>query len=159
MHPEGGKVNTLSLLNVAYNRRQFWDGRVETPGRNASAASCDDVGTADKALQQHIWGGFVRALGADERLSAEFKLVFGVDQPTQNSASQALATYLRTLLSGDSLHDQADTIRREQNAPSLSAEHFSCAVLKDEASAATAAIRIDSKTPTRRKCRAAAQGA
>ncbi len=152
LHPEGGKYNTLSLLNVAYNRRQFWDGRVETLEETLVRGFEDegtdgDMGRA-KALEQHSWGGFARALGADKDLSAEFKLVFGVDRPTQNSAAQALATYLRTLLSGDSLYDQADALRRAHNAPALTAEHFG-AVLKDEAAAAVLRDPTDRKPMTR----------
>jgi cytochrome c peroxidase len=153
LHPEGGKYNTLSLLNVAYNRRQFWDGRVETLEETLVRSFEDERPVSaeksrEKALEQHIWGGFVRELAADPRLSAEFKLVFGVDQPTQNSTAQALATYLRTLLSGDSLHDQADAVRRQQNAETLTAEHFR-AVLKDESAVVSLRDHVDSKTPTR----------
>jgi cytochrome c peroxidase len=153
LYPEGGKYNTLSLLNVAYNRRQFWDGRVETLEETLVRSFEDERPVSaeksrQRALEQHNWGGFVRELAADQRLGDEFKLVFGVNQPTQNSAAQALATYLRTLLSGDSLHDQADAVRRQQNAETLSAEHFR-AVLKDEAAAGVLRDRLDSKMPTR----------
>jgi cytochrome c peroxidase len=152
LHPEGGKYNTLSLLNVVYNRRQFWDGRVQTLEETLVRSFEDERPvnadrSRERALEQHIWGGFVAALGADKDLSAEFKLVFGVDKPTQNSAAQALATYLRTLLSGDSLYDQADALRREQKAKTLSAEHFR-AVLKDETAAAVLRDLTDRRTPT-----------
>src|SRR5207249_2305953 len=43
---------------------------------------------------------------------------------TQDTVAQALATYMRTILSGDSLYDRADRIRRERKSTSLTAEHF-----------------------------------
>lgn len=137
----GGKYNTLSLVNVAYNRRQFWDGRVQTLEETLVRSLEDEGNQTDtesrtKALHQHIWGGFVRSLvdQKDEQLNARFDLVFGVPQPTQDTVAQALATYLRTLLSGDSLFDRADKLRRDQKATALSAEHFR-ALVADETTA------------------------
>ncbi len=127
----GGKYNTLSLVNVAYNRRQFWDGRVEmleeTLVRSMTDEQLVDPLRSDKALQQHNWGGFVRALVATEKYDAQFQVVFGVDHPTQDTVAQALATYLRTILAGDSLYDRV----RKKNAGTLTAVEF-LALLKDE---------------------------
>ncbi|HZZ81645.1 MAG TPA: cytochrome c peroxidase, partial [Gemmataceae bacterium] len=151
LHPAGGKVNTLSLINVVYNRRQFWDGRVatleETVVRSFEDERTDPPPSAEKVIEQHNWGGFARALGTDKTLVAEFKQVFGIDQPTQNSAAQALATYMRALLSGDSLHDRADDVRRSMSAPTLAVEHFG-AILKVEASAVSLRNDKDKRTPT-----------
>jgi cytochrome c peroxidase len=149
--PPGGKYNTLALVNSVYNRRQFWDGRAETLEETLTRSFEDErkldaaVGR-EKALEQHIWTDVARNLGADKDLVAEFKLVFGVDQPTQNTAAQALATYMRTLLSGDSIHDRADAVRRAKNANQLTAEHFA-SVVKDEASAASLRDDTDRQKP------------
>jgi cytochrome c peroxidase len=124
-----GKYNTLSLINVAYNRRQFWDGRVEsleeTVVRSLADERADDPQRSDKALRRHNWGGFVRALVASKRYNDAFKRVFGVDEhPTQDSVGKALACYMRTVLSGDSLYDRANQIRKEKGAQALTTEHF-----------------------------------
>jgi cytochrome c peroxidase len=126
-----GKYNTLSLINVAYNRRQFWDGRVETLEetfvRSLTDERTEDPKRSEKALQHHNWGGFVRALAGPKRYNEEFQRVFGLgpkDDPTQDAVAQALATYMRTILSGDSLYDRANEIRKEKNVRALATEHF-----------------------------------
>jgi cytochrome c peroxidase len=128
---ERGRYNTLSLINVAYNRRQFWDGRVETLEetlvRSLIDERAEDPKRSEKALQHHNWGGFVRALAATKRYNEEFQRVFGLgpkDDPTQDAVAQALATYMRTILSGNSLYDCANQIRTEKNARALTTEHF-----------------------------------
>jgi cytochrome c peroxidase len=109
--PIDGQFNTLSLINVVYNRRQFWDGRVRTL-EETLVRSLNDERTVspdeqrERALKQHIWGGFVSALVNDKRYEHDFDVVFGIDHPTQDSVAQALATYMRTILSGDSLFDR-----------------------------------------------------
>jgi cytochrome c peroxidase len=118
---ERGKYNTLSLINVAYNRRQFWDGRVETLEETLVRSLFDervkDPQRSEKALQHHNWGGFVRALADSKRYNEKFQRVFGLrpnDHPTQDTVAQALATYMRTILSGDSLFDRADRLRKDR---------------------------------------------
>lgn len=135
----GGKYNTLSLVNVVYNRGQFWDGRVHTLEETLVRTLADERNLTDaesraQALQHHVWGGFVRELVdlKDPDLNLRFDLVFGVPQPTQDTVAQALATYLRTILSGDSLYDRADQLRRDQKALTLSAEHFRDLVKDDK---------------------------
>ena len=127
---ERGRYNTLSLINVAYNRRQFWDGRVETLEetlvRGLIDERAEDPKRSEKALQHHNWGGFVRALSATKRYNEKFQRAFGLrpnDHPTQDTVAQALATYMRTILSGDSLYDRANQIRKDKNA-TLTGEHF-----------------------------------
>lgn len=151
-HPEGGRFKTLSLLNAVYNRRQFWDGRVAALEETLVRSFEDERNVKpeqgrQRALEQHIWGGMVRALAADSQLKAEFKRVFGIDEPTQNAAAQALATYVRTLLSGDSLFDRAEALRRVQAAKELGLEHFR-GVLKDEGDAAGLRDDPTAKEPT-----------
>jgi cytochrome c peroxidase len=50
-------------------------------------------------------------------------MVFGTP-PTQDNVAKALATYIRTLLSGDSLYDQAERDRAAKGDGELSAKHF-----------------------------------
>ena len=40
-----------------------------------------DPQRSEKALLDHNWGGFARALTATKRYDADFKRVFGVDHP------------------------------------------------------------------------------
>jgi cytochrome c peroxidase len=153
---EGGRYNTLSLVNVAYNRRQFWDGRVETLEetlvRSLADERAEDPKRSDKALQHHNWGGFVRTLVGIKRYNEKFKLVFGVDEhPTQNTVAQALATYMRTILSGDSLYDRAEQIRKSKGATTLSAEHFLEPLADDKLTAFIKEEPMKAYTPEERR--------
>ena len=129
LHPRDGDFNTLSLVNTVYNRRQFWDGRVraleETLG---SLPIKPEPRTQD---EQHNWGGFVRDLVASKQYNEKFNLIFGIEYPTQDAVAQALATYIRTMLSGDSLYDRAGLAGRDKQAKALPADHF-LDLLKDE---------------------------
>ena len=113
--------NTLSLLNVAYNRSQFWDGRVRTLEETLGNVYAPSAKI--RPIHQHNWSGVVRGLGLDKQAVADFQRVFGVPHPTQDTVGQALATYMRTLLSGDSLYDRAGLSRRKAGSP-LPANHF-----------------------------------
>src|SRR5581483_5654094 len=119
----GGTVNTLSLLNVAYNRRQFWDGRVGALEETLAQYLDDErrAGLADdySVLVTHRWGGLVKVLAENREAREEFQRVFGIEQPTQDAVAKAVATYLRTLLSGDSLYDRAEAERVRHQAPEL----------------------------------------
>ncbi len=105
-----GTRNTLSLLNVVYNREQFWDGRVRSL-EEVLVLSLDDELDAGasrlKVLESHRWGGVAQRLDKDADYRAEFRLIFGIDRVTQDAVAKALACYLRTILSGDSLYDRA----------------------------------------------------
>ena len=152
-HPGGAKYNAPSLVNAVYNRRQFWDGRVQTL-EETLLRSLGDEGRAspekrrDKGLDEHIWGGFVRSLVEQGSLDKDFELAFGIPHPTQDAVARALATYLRTILSGDSLYDRADAVRRLQDENAITAGHFAV-VLKDEITAASLRDSLQSDRPKR----------
>lgn len=149
----GTRFNTQSLINVVYNRRQFWDGRVRTL-EETMFQSADDERAMDaekrleKGLKHHVWGGFVRAIEKEKRHDEQFRTVFGIERPTQDAAARAIAAYMRTLLSGDSIYNRAEAVRREKKDVKLSAAHFA-AVLANENVAAQLRDSIASKTPTR----------
>ena len=123
-------MNTPSLINVAYNRRQFWDGRVKTIEETFFRQPLQPPSPKSETLphHQHNWTGVVELLRDNDDLKRkyqpQFERVFGIRQPTHDAIAKALATYVRTLLSGASIYDHAvaERVRRGQNA--LSAEHF-----------------------------------
>lgn len=124
VHP-GGTVRTPSLLNAVYNQRQFWDGRVRALEEVVVRALQDEEPTGRAAPEiAHRWGGLVRALAADDAYRIAFERVFGIRQPTQDAIAKALATYVRTILAGDSVYDRADAARRRAKAAGLTEEHF-----------------------------------
>jgi cytochrome c peroxidase len=126
--PPGARYNAPSLINCVYNRHQFWDGR---------AASLEEVllrKLQDLALPpkdpeidqspgyRHVWPGLVARLN-QPHYKAAFERVFG-QWPTADNAAKALATYLRTILAGDSVYDRAEWSKRERKETALKDADF-----------------------------------
>ncbi len=93
-----GQRNSPSIVNAAYRRTQFWDGRAATLEDQAMGAFTHPVEMfADTvAVAEHI-----RTTYADRWL-----LVFGDLAVTMRRAMQAIATFERTLISADSRYDR-----------------------------------------------------
>jgi cytochrome c peroxidase len=106
-HAAGGDRHTLSLVNAVYNRRQVWDGRVRTLEETFAGKLIPTTTDNVKAADPHNWSGLVQELVEKKTYDKRFEIVFGVPFPTQDTVAQALATYIRTILSGDSLYDRA----------------------------------------------------
>jgi cytochrome c peroxidase len=118
---------TPSLVNVVYNRTQFHDGRVVYL-EEVVQRTLDDERLPEQTLSfRHVWGGVVTRLSNDAHWRGEFEKVFGTG-PTQDALGKAMATYLRTLLAGDSLQDRADAKRRSRSAATLTAEDYQSAI-------------------------------
>jgi cytochrome c peroxidase len=140
-HAPYGKMNIPSLINCVYNRHQFWDGRADrleevlqrtledehlTPPRPDED---DPEGRAPEV--RHRWGGVVRRLRGQAAYVRDFERVFGTD-PTQDNLVKALATYLRTILSGNAVYDRAEAARAARTGETLSAGDFQAALDADE---------------------------
>jgi cytochrome c peroxidase len=130
--------NAPSLLNSVFNRRQFWDGRVQfleqtifpnsASGANPSAKNIDP----DHPGSGHHFDGLIEYLrlhdGMKKKYYPRFQKVFGIPEPTQDGIAKSLATYVRTLLSGNSVYDQAEVERKKAKAAALSTVHFDAAM-------------------------------
>jgi cytochrome c peroxidase len=102
--PDREAVNTPTLFNVVYNRRQFWNGRAQYLEETLGQTLNDEI--APEGPFHHTWAGAIGRLRDSPKYQREFLELFGTP-PTQDSVGKVLATYLRTILSGDSLHDRA----------------------------------------------------
>ena len=124
-----GEFKAPSLVNALYNRHQFWDGRAGAL-EEVVVRSLEDERPRDEAPDRlppevtHVWGGLVQTLAKIDTFRFEFDRVFGIAQPTQDAIGKALATYMRTILSGDSLYDRAEKQRKAAKADALTAAHF-----------------------------------
>jgi len=94
-----GRRNTPSILNRAYGRSAFWDGRAETLEDQVQAAL---MGESDLGLSLDE---AVARLSADAGYSRAFQPAFG-GPVTAPRIAQALATFVRTQLSGNSRFDR-----------------------------------------------------
>ncbi len=114
--------NTPTLVNLVYGTSFFWDGRAgsleEVFARNLE----DERETANLAATRHTWGGSVLRL-MNGKYKRRFENVFATP-PTQDAVGKALATYMRTLLAGASLHDLALIEQAGRKSKELEADDY-----------------------------------
>lgn len=106
-----GGMSAPTVINSAYNLAQFWDGRAASLEDQAQGPPQNPVEMFDG--EGHAWNKVVQRMRADAEYVAAFRAVFGTE-PTRDAAAKAIATYERTVLSGNSLHDRADIAMRER---------------------------------------------
>ena len=119
-----------TLINCVYNRWQFWDGHARALEEVVQQTLNDERVAAD-ANRRHVWGGVVERLRTHPEYSKRFKEVFGAPV-TQDSIGKALATYMRTILNGNSIYDRALT-EAGGKRKELTADHFEKALKSVEA--------------------------
>ena len=102
VHGQKGKRNAPTILNAAYNADQFWDGRSRTLEDQASGPMVNSIEMG------HSLEGLERAVASDAELVALFKQAYGPRvRITVDLVSKVLASYERTLVSGNSPFDRA----------------------------------------------------
>jgi cytochrome c peroxidase len=94
-----GQRNAPTILNVLYNKKQFWDGRAETLEDQAVMPI-----TNPSEMGQANMDAAVTTLTAIAEYKDEFQRIFGQD-PTGLTLVRAIAAYERTLGSFDSPFD------------------------------------------------------
>lgn len=94
-----GNRNTPAIINRAYGRSFFWDGRIATLEEQVLQPIEDpkEMGADLTAV--------VEKLRTDPVCSTLFQAVFG-EPPSVRSISYAIASHVRTLLSGNSTYDR-----------------------------------------------------
>ncbi|MBS1538814.1 MAG: hypothetical protein JST20_13840 [Bacteroidetes bacterium] len=98
---ELGSRNSPTIVNTGYAEHLFWDGRASTIEEQAFAAATNPAEM--RAVESVI---DVR-LQKDSAYSIEFPRAFGNGtQPTLRLAMKAIATFVRTVLSGSSRYDE-----------------------------------------------------
>jgi cytochrome c peroxidase len=95
-----GVRNTPTLLNAAYSPIQFWDGRAAT----LEAQSAFPISNPVEMNQPHEVS--VSKIQSDSTYKAEFAQAFGPGPVTLGQIQKSLASFERTLLSGNSPFDQ-----------------------------------------------------
>lgn len=97
---QNGYRNVPSLVNRLYGITQFWDGRVETLESQALKPifNPDEMAMNETLLLQR--------LKADPTYQNLFYQAFGTPEPTVERISKALASFQRTLITGETAFDQ-----------------------------------------------------
>lgn len=95
---KGGR-NSPTVINSAYNRFQFWDGRAGSLEEQA-------LGPIQNPIEMNMTlPEVVEKLNAIEGYKTQFQNVFGTDVTPQGIAA-AIACYERTILCGDAPYDK-----------------------------------------------------
>lgn len=97
---QSGTRNSPSLLNATYNSLQFLDGRAASLEQQASQpiANLIEMNLPHQAC--------VTKLNANQTYREEFAKVFGAGAITMDKIEKAIASFERTLLSGNSVFDK-----------------------------------------------------
>jgi cytochrome c peroxidase len=111
-----GTRNVPTLVNRGYGAAFFWDGRISTLEEQVLQPIQNPV-EMDMPVDE-----VVARLQHDRRYRAQFRKAFGHEINRDNLA-RALASYVRTILSGDSPYDRY--LSGDQNALSTEAARVS----------------------------------
>ncbi|MYB52046.1 MAG: c-type cytochrome [Acidobacteriia bacterium] len=94
-----GPRRVPKLLNRGYGRSFFWDGRIPTLEEQVLQPVINSL-EMDLEVSEAV-----ARLAADPSYASEFREAFG-RAPNQKDLARALASYVRTILSGDSRYDR-----------------------------------------------------
>jgi cytochrome c peroxidase len=125
--PHFGRLATPTLLNTVYNSSYFWDGRASALEEVVQQRLEDE---RESAGRYHVWSGVIERLRKSGKYKSQFEKVFGT-RATQDAVGKALATYMRTILSADSIHDRAEQNMRTRKASALEAGDYEKVLDKD----------------------------
>ena len=94
---KGGR-NSPTIINSAYNRFHFWDGRADSLEEQA-------LGPIQNPIEMKMsLDGVVERLNKIEGYQKQFQKVFGTDV-TSEGIGKAIAAFERTILAGDAPYD------------------------------------------------------
>lgn len=95
-----GRRNAPTLLNRAYGHSQFWDGRVATLEAQVTLPLANPRELANSR------GEIERRLSSDHAYRRQFVASFGSTEVTLERVSLAIASFVRTIVSGDAPVDR-----------------------------------------------------
>lgn len=95
-----GTRNAPTVINSAYYSSQFWDGRAASLEAQAAGPMANPVEMA------HTLPGVVERLQKDAAYRDEFKKAWGADQITIEMVTKSIASFERTVVSGNSPFDR-----------------------------------------------------
>jgi cytochrome c peroxidase len=95
-----GNRSAPTVLNRAYSLAQFWDGRAATLEEQAKGPIANPIEMG------HTHADVARTIGAIAGYRPLFQAAFGSAEVTIDRMAQAIATFERTLLSGNSAYDR-----------------------------------------------------
>lgn len=104
-----GGVSAPTVLNASFNPLQFWDGRAESLEDQAQGPPQNPIEMFDGA--GNAWHKLVERIRKKADYRQRFLEAFGTE-PTRDTIAKAIASYERTVFSGNSIHDRAERAMR-----------------------------------------------
>jgi cytochrome c peroxidase len=101
----GGR-SAPTVINRAYSTLQFWDGRAPTLEEQAKGPIANPIEMTIDKRTDLAHSNVVKRLKAVPGYAERFKTVFGTADVTIDQVAQAIATFERTVLSGNSPFDR-----------------------------------------------------
>ncbi len=95
-----GTRNAMALINLAWDTRYFWDGRVLTLEDQILRPVTDPI------EMHETWPSAMAKIQADPVYPPMFEAAFGTDQVDSLLVAKAVAQFLRTMISGNSPFDR-----------------------------------------------------
>jgi len=99
IHGRVGTRNSGTILDAAYMKAQFWDGRAESLEEQALGPIVNPVEMGER-LENVVW-----KLAAIEGYRDQFQTIFGTSV-TADGIAKAIAAFERTVISGPSPYDR-----------------------------------------------------
>jgi cytochrome c peroxidase len=106
-----GGISAPTVLNSAYNALQFWDGRALSLEHQCQGPPQNPIEMFDGSGD--AWRLVVERVRSKPAYREQFAKAFGTE-PTRDAIAKAIATYERTVLSGNSIHDRAELAMRRR---------------------------------------------
>jgi cytochrome c peroxidase len=97
--------HTPTLWNIGYHTEWYWDGRAKTlEGQALAAWKLANMGAKDP-MADKVRDDVIARINGVPSYAAQFKKVFNAPADEKN-VTQALATYMRTIVSRDTAYDR-----------------------------------------------------
>lgn len=97
---QAGTRNAPSVINAAYYTLQFWDGRAPTLEKQAEGPVTNPVEMG------HSLAGAASKVNTDPSYRTQFRKAWGTDKITFDMVEKSIASFERTVLSGNSPFDR-----------------------------------------------------
>ena len=95
-----GNVNAMTLSNIAWQQFFFWNGRVESLEEQVKDPILNPI-------EMHTtFDDVIEKLEQDAKYLELFERAYGTDEVTEDGIANALAQFIRTMISANSKFDQ-----------------------------------------------------
>ncbi|MBQ12551.1 MAG: cytochrome-c peroxidase [Planctomyces sp.] len=102
---KGGR-SAPTVINRAYSTQQFWDGRAPSLEAQAIGPIANPIEMTNLKSEKAAHGAVVDRLKKIKGYQSRFKTVFGATDITIDHVGKAIATFERTVLSGNAPYDR-----------------------------------------------------